>query len=99
MALSVFNSHWRVVRLSTQKGIKMGLVDALIRPMAITTLHDIQEQYPPQHGLSNGLLTVAIPITILRAAFPLQLNEYLGRHSRDQDQCLVCHFCLTYFAQ
>ena len=77
MALSVFNSHWRVVRLSTQKGIKMGLVDALIQPMAITTLHDIQEQYPPQHGLSDGL-TVAIPITILRAAFPLQLNKYLG---------------------
>ena len=74
----------------------MGLVEALIRPMATTTLQDIQAQYPPQHGLSDGLLTVAIPIAILKAAFPSQLNDYLGRHKFDQYS--VCCVCLAFSA-
>ena len=71
----------------------MVLVDALVRPIAALTLQDIHEQYPPQYGLSEGLLSVAIPIVVLRAAFLTKLEEYLGY--RITGSQLVCILLIT----
>ena len=54
----------------------MALVNAVIHPLAVLTLEEVQEKYPPQRGLSDGLLTVSIPLSILCLAFPAELEYY-----------------------
>ena len=75
----------------------MVLVKIVLFPLARRTLEDIQEKYPPQQGLSDGLLTVAVPLAVFRAAFPAELAVYMQKKGKKGRYRLVCAPQLRYW--